>query len=154
MRCHCFVFFTAIAMLLMGATYAQVPASSDSILLSRPNATSGAAARMKLQGPLDEQLEVELTYPIPITQAPVGCVMTLIERYCRADNELVTSFLVLHQRTVGRSSIEKITIDNGCLVAEVKLGVGEDRTGNAQCVGGEPSVRLRLLISAHPTPKL
>lgn len=149
MRYHRFAFFTAIAMLLMGATYAQVPASSDTILLSGPNATSGAAARMKLQGPLDEQLEVELTYPIPITQAPVGCVMTLIERYCRADNEPVTSFIVLHQRTVGRSSIEKIAIDTGCVVAHLKLGVEEDSTGNAQCVGGEPSVRLRLQLSAR-----
>jgi hypothetical protein len=152
MRHLLFTVAAAIAVSLLAA--APAPASgSQSACSSGGEATSAAARSAQAQGPLDEHLDFELTRPIPIKQAPAGCMVVMTERYCRTDNEPVKSFLVLHQRTVGRSSIENIAIDNGCVVVQVRLGVDEDKTGNAQCVGGEPLVRVRLLLSARPAPE-
>ena len=151
MRHYLATAIAAIFMSLMCTAFAQAPKDDhESACSSSDKASSVSVVLAQVQELLDEQLELELTRPIPMNQAPAGCMVTLTERYCRADKKPVMSFLVLHQRTVGRSSIENIEIDNGCVVTQVKLGVEEDKTGKAQCVGGEPLVRMRLLLSARP----
>lgn len=144
----------AVSLLILGEGRAQSsdvgsnqPSTGIETIATKPS------EKAQSERPLDEQLDIELTRPIPMDQAPPGCLVTWTERFCRADKVPVKSFVVLGQQTVGRSSIEKLSIKNGCVIARVKLGVEEDKTGRAQCVGGKPMVGLKLLLSARAALK-
>lgn len=144
-----FIITVAIVLGLTGEVYAQLrPCHSPTASSDNGDVFSLIASGTEVQVLLDEQVVIEMTHPIPITKAPEGCSVLVTRRYCRSDNTPVENFLVLYQRTSNRSSIESITIDKGCVEVKVSLGVDKDNTGSAQCVGGEPFVQMRLLLSA------
>lgn len=139
------------AMVLIGTAVAQtVRPAQDSDRPSGGSSSSTSTVRVLGQDPKDEQVELEFLRPIPMDNAPAGCGVAMSERYCRTDKLPVRSFLILHQRITGKSSIDKVAIDNGCVKVDVRIGVEEDKSGKAQCVGGKPLVSLRLVLSAQP----
>lgn len=115
-------------------------------------ASAPAAAQQPSQPAANpkETVTLNVQVPIPVSEAPENCAVQIRERICRTDGVPVQSYTVLQQQVVGRSSVERIAIDRGCLVVDLKLGVASSTTPGAQCVGGEPEILMQLQLSSQP----
>ena len=99
--------------------------------------------------PLDELISVGMTRPIPMQKAPAGCAVRHTERYCRDDKQAIRAYNVLEQRTSATSTVDKISIDKGCVVVEMNLAVPIATGGGNMCEGGVAKVYLKLQVSAR-----
>lgn len=110
---------------------------SNSALASEPNR------------PSDDEVQIEITHPIPMDSVLPGCKVQRIERVCRTDGLPVHAFKVVKKDIVGKSAIESMQIQDGCVVAQLSLGVEISTQRGAQCIGGEALVKLRIVLSTR-----
>lgn len=97
--------------------------------------------------PADELISIRMTRPIPMRKAPPGCAVSHAERYCRSDKRPLRSFKILEQRISEPSRVSVVKIDKGCLVVNMTLAVPPAATPGDMCLGGEPTVELRIEVS-------
>lgn len=127
---------TASALLIGLSVFAQTSPVPPNRAASEPDA-------------LDEIITLGRTQPIPVENAPKGCVVQHSARYCRADKRAITSVRVLEERTLGLSSVKAPRIEAGCVIVDMSLAVPVSQTAADKCQGGEPKVSIKLQIGAR-----
>lgn len=117
--------------------------------------TCTAATGQKSIGPgsqapvFDEEATYQFSRPIPIIGTTLGCHVSVYERICRTDKLRITALEVLSKTVAGASELTSVTVDRGgCAFLRATVGVEVSTVPAYKCVGGEPSIDVRLLLKA------